>query len=123
MTLFPAIMMTITLTILVIMVPRMYMSWMKAAQLNEERDAERLAELLADQNDWINRFFSCGVAGLGLVWLLMSHQGPGVPAALTDSIALYVTVTLLLAIAESFLAQKVAGLLRTIPVRVKVREK
>ena len=123
MTLLPAVMMAITLTLTVVMVPKLYLSWLKAERLIQEGEVATLRELLCEQNGWVKRHFACGVTGLALVCLMMRHQPAQSPTALTDSVALYVTISLILAIVESLLAQKIADRLALSLAAVRMRNR
>lgn len=121
MTLWTAIILTITLAAIVIMVPKSYISWSKAERLMREGDTEGLESLLAMQNSWIKRHLICGISGLAIVWIMMNYQKESITNILTDSLAFCVTVALVLAIVESVLAQKIADHLATIPVTARFR--
>jgi len=122
MTMITAMTMTITLTMTIIMVPRIYHSSLEAELLYLEEEWESLQELLAGRNDWMLRHLGCALGALFLVWMAMNSPALGVPDRMASAMAVYASCSLLFAILESLLAQKIAGLLAAVPARVKLRD-
>ena len=122
MTMLTALMMTITITMTVIMLPKMYHVYLVAEMLYLEEEYDLLRELLRERNDWVLRHVICGATGLVLLWLTKGFPGLEVPELLAATLALYAGLSLMLALFNSLLAQKVAALLSATPVRVRVRD-
>lgn len=122
MTLLPAFMLTLTLTVLLTVVPRTVFSWQQFSELAAAEDRDGLLELLRQENEWMMRHFVCAAAGTGLVALLETMPGLNPPEYLTEMIGGYVLLSFALALLESLLAQKIAQLTQAVPVRVRSDE-
>lgn len=117
-----AMTLTITLTMTTVMVPKIYHAFLVAELLFLEEELELLGDLLAERNDWMLRHLACGLGGMILIWVAMNTPGLEVPSQLTSATAVYASCSLLFAVLESLLAQKIAGLLAAVPARVKVQD-
>ena len=62
MNMFGALMMTVTMTMTAVMLPRIYMSWIVAERYFLEGEIEQLMQLLVEQNSWVWRQFGCGAS-------------------------------------------------------------
>lgn len=122
MTLLPAFMLILTLTVLLTVVPRTVFSWQQFSELAAVEDRDGLLELLRQENEWIVRHFVCAAAGTALVALLETMPGLNPPEYLTEMIGGYVLLSFALALLESLLAQKIAQLTQAVPVRVRSDE-
>lgn len=122
MTLLPAFMLTLTLTVLITVVPRTVFSWQQFSELAAAEDRGGLLELLRQENEWIVRHFVCAAAGTALVALLETLPCLNPPEYLTEMIGGYVLLSFALALLESLLAQKIAQLTQAVPVRVRSDE-
>ncbi|GFO54545.1 hypothetical protein GMSM_15520 [Geomonas sp. Red276] len=124
MTLLPAMMITVTFTTFVIMVPRMYIAWLNAEWMIEEEEVELMKVLLEMEQDWVKRHVGSAIAGVVVAIILSRFQDGDVsPSTLTRCVGIYATSALVLAVAESLIAQKIGHWLDEIPVKVKVRAK
>lgn len=123
MTTITAMMINITITMVVIMVPGIFYKSIKADELWRMKERELLRELLVERNGWVLRHLGCGLGALLLIWMAKTSPGMEVPNSLTSAAAIYATISLLFSILKSMLAQRIAGLLAAVPVRVKVRDR
>lgn len=117
------LLMTITITLTVAILPRIYGASIKAEELFLEQEIGLLRELLAEQNAWVLRHLGCGLGALALVWIAKTCPGMEVPGQLAEAMAIYAASSLLFAGLESLLAQKIARILAVVPVKVGVRER
>jgi len=123
MNMFTAMMMTVTLTMTAVMVPRIYMSWMLAEEQCIEGELEPLMELLAEQNNWVKRQFGCGALAFAMIWMVKNSQHDlEIPASMAAALAAYAAISMILAILESLVAQKISAFIEGVPVAVKIRE-
>lgn len=123
MTLLTAMMMTVTLTMAAVMVPRIYYSWLRAEQCCLDEEPEPLRELLAEENDWVMRHLGFGVLALALIWMVKhSRQDLEIPVAMAAAMALYTTISFLFAVIESLLAQKISAFLAGTSLSAKMRQ-
>lgn len=119
-----AMMVTVTLTMTAVMVPRIYLAWVLADAYCLEGEVDALRHLLAEQNRWIGRQFFCGSAALAMLLMVkLSPHDLSIPAAMTTVLGVYSVIALLLAVFESLVAQKAYTYLRRVPVCVKVDDK
>ncbi len=123
MNIFTALMITVTLTMTAVMVPRIYLSWLMAEEHRLEGEVEALQNLLAEQNRWVGRQFFCGSAAFALVWMVKtSRHDLDIPASMAAALAAYAVISMFFAVLEGLVAQKVSSSLDSVPVVVKVRE-
>lgn len=123
MNMFGALMMTVTVTMTAVMLPRLYMSWITAEQHFVEGETEQLGLLLAEQNRWVRRHFGCGAAAMAMIWMVHnSRHDLAIPASMETALAVYATISLAFAVLESLTAQRAANFLALVPAAVKVRE-
>lgn len=123
MNMFSALMITVTMTMTAVMLPRIYMSWIMAERHCIEGETEQLAQLLAEQNGWVLRQFGCGALATALIWMVHnSRHDPSFPASMEAALAFYAVVSLVFAVLESLVAQKVSGFLAPVPVPAKIRD-
>ena len=123
MNMFGALMMTVTMTMTGVMLPRIYMSWMTAKQLSADGEVGQMERLLAEQNAWVLRQLGCGAAAISLICMVRtSRYDLGVPASMEVALALYASISLAFAVLESLIAQKAADFLDLVPVAAPVRE-
>lgn len=120
---FGALMMTVTMTMTAVMLPRIYMSWIMAEQHCIEGEIEQLIQLLSEQNGWVRRQFGCGALAIALIWMVHnSRHDLGIPASMEAALALYGVISLFFAVLESLIAQKVSDFLALVPVSARVRD-
>lgn len=120
MNMFGAMMMTVTVTMTAVMLPRIYMSWITAEERCIEEEIEQLQELLAEQNSWVVRQFGCGAVAIAMIWMVHnSKHDLGIPASMEAALGLYAAISLVFAVLESLIAQKVSDFLACRPVAVK----
>lgn len=116
MTISTAMMLTVTLTMTAVMVPRIYLAWITAESHAIEGEVEALQALLAEQNRWIGRQFFCGAASLAmLVMVKTSRHDLEIPAAMATALAAYSVISMLFAVFESLVAQRISRYLRQVP--------
>lgn len=115
----PALIVSLTLAMTVVMIPKIYWAWSTARRCYLKGEVEKLRELLREQNGWTKRHFCCGLTGLALVWLMAQYLPANIPSSLTDGVAFFVTISLAFAIAESLVAQHIAQRAAAIPVRLR----
>ncbi|TSK08782.1 MAG: hypothetical protein FPO08_05635 [Geobacter sp.] len=119
MNIYSALMMSVTMIMTAVMLPRIYFSWI-TAQHCDEAEIAQLEQLLAEQNRWIWRHFGCATLAVAMIW--MAHNSPndlGIPASMEMTLACYATVSLFFAVLESLIAQKVAAYLALVPVAMR----
>jgi hypothetical protein len=117
-----ATMMNLTLALTLAMMPRIYFAYLKAQDLYQDQEMGLLRELLAERNLWMQRQIAGGVIALALIWVSKSAPGMAVPEPLSATMGTYAASSLLLALLESLVAQKIARLLASVPVRVSTRD-
>lgn len=117
-----ALTMTITLVMSVVVVPKLYHACLEAEVLYLDEELELLRELLAERNDWIGRHLVCGAGAVLMIWMGNSLPGMEISARMVAALGVYASCSMLFAILESLVAQKIATLLARIPVRVKARD-
>lgn len=123
MNMFTALMATVTLTMTAVMAPRVYLSWLVAEERCLEGEIEELQALLAEQNNWVKRHFGCGAAAMAMIWMVKTSQHDlEVPASMAMALGAYAVISMIFAVLESLVAQKIATFLQTVPIPVEVRE-
>ena len=108
MSLLPALMLTITLAVLITVVPRFAFAWLQFRELTADEDREGLLALQRQENGWVIRHFVCATFGVALVVLMKTMPGLNPPEHLAEVTTAYVLVSFTFALAESLLAQKIA---------------
>ena len=114
--------MTVTMSMTLAMIPRLYWAFVKAEELYLEQEMGQLQELLEQQNSWVSRNLGCGMGAFILVWFAKTTPGMEVPRSLAGAMAIYAASSLLFAALESLLAQKISRILSSAQVRVKERD-
>ncbi|MBU5612702.1 hypothetical protein [Geomonas azotofigens] len=123
MNMFGALMMTVTMTMTAVMLPRIYMSWIVAERYFLEGETENLMQLLVEQNSWVWRQFGCGAVAVAMIWMVRNSQHDlAIPASMEATLAIYATISLAFAVLESLIAQRVSDFLALVPVRAKIAE-
>ena len=122
MNIFTAMMIAVTVTMTAVMVPRIYLSWLMAEAYRIEGEVEALQDLLAEQNRWVARQFFCGTAAFALIWMVKtSRHDLGIPDSMAATLAAYAVISMVFAVCESLVAQKVSSSLLSVPVAVRVK--
>lgn len=122
MNIFTAMMIAVTVTMTAVMVPRIYLSWLMAEVYRVEGEVEALQDLLLEQNRWMGRQFFCGGTAFALIWMVKtSAHDLEIPGSMAATLAAYAVISLLFAVFESLVAQKVASSLQHVPVAVRVK--
>jgi hypothetical protein len=116
------LLMTVTLIMLVGMVPRIHVAYLKAVELEQEQEYESLRELQVERNAWSLRYLVFGFTASLLVWIAKTSPGMEVPEPMAEAMAIYAASSLIFAELESLLAQRIARGLVGVPVRVKERD-
>lgn len=115
-----AMMVTVTLIMTAVMVPRIYLAWITADAYRIEGETDALRELLAEQNRWIGRQFFCGATALAMLLMVKtSRHDLEIPASMAAALAAYSVISMLLSVLESLVAQKIFSCLRQVPVGLK----
>lgn len=110
MSLFPAIMLTLTLAVLITVIPRIVFAWLQFKDLVADENREGLFVLLHQENGWIVRHFVCAMFGVALVVAMKIMPIHDLPEQLVAVTTAYVLISFSFALAESLLAQKIASL-------------
>ena len=114
-----AMMMTITITMTLLMIPRIYYAWLRSVIFSVEEEREKLRLLQVEENVWVMRQIGYGLFLLTVLLLLKNYKPLEVSSGVTGALALYAMVSLLFAIVESVLAQKISDIIDSIPVPAK----
>ena len=115
-----AMMLTVTLIMTAVMVPRIYLAWITAEIYRVEGEISALQELLAEQNRWVGRQFFCGATALAMLLMVKtSRHDLEIPATMAAALAAYSVISMGFAVLESLVAQKIFSCLRQIPVGAK----
>lgn len=110
MSLLPTLMLTLTMAVVITVVPRIVFAWMQFRELAADENREGLQALLREENSWVGRHFVCATFGVALVVMMKTMPDLGQPEHLAAAISGYVMISFILAVAESLLAQKIAPL-------------
>jgi len=110
MTILTSIMLTVTVTAALIMIPRVYGSWLQIMESAEAGDIDKLISLQAQQNSWVIRHFICALLALALVIGMKYCPDMGAPEQMFGVTAAYSALSFVLAFIESILAQKISTL-------------
>lgn len=122
MTLFPALVLMLTMAILITMAPRIVFAWFQFSELVADKNREGLLALLRQQNGWVVRDFICATFGVALVVLMKTVPNLDQPEHLAVVTAGYVMISFIFALTESLLAQKIARLLRGVTAPTKLSQ-
>lgn len=122
MNVFSVLTMTVTMIMTAVMIPRIYMSWIIVEECRLEGETGVLPEVLDELNSWVWRHFGCGSIAIAMIWMVNhSKHDLKIPHSMEAALACYAVVSMLFAVAESLIAQKVSGFIEMAPVAVKVR--
>jgi len=110
MSMLPAFVLTLTLLVAFVMIPRIYLDWLHFRAYLQEGELEKLLELQGQENGWVIRHFSCALIGVALVIFVRLYPGLNPPEHLDSVTASYSVVSFVLALVESLFAQKIAQL-------------
>lgn len=123
---FTTMMMTVTLTMAAVMIPRIYLSWVVAQELCSDGEIEPLLQLLAEQNSWVRRQFGCGAVAFALIWMVKTSQHDlEIPASMEAALAIYSGLSMVFAVLESLIAQRISDCIGGVPATaapVRIRE-
>lgn len=103
-------MLTVTVTVTLIMIPRIYGSWLQIMESAEAGDIDKLIALQAQQNSWVIRHFICALLALALVICLQYCPDLGAEEQILGVTAAYSALSFVLAFIESIPAQKISNL-------------
>jgi hypothetical protein len=103
-------MLTVTVMVTLIMIPRIYGSWLQIMESAEAGDIDKLVDLQAQQNNWIIRHFICALLALALVIAMEYCPDLGAPEQIIGATEGYCAISFVLALIESVLAQKISSL-------------
>jgi hypothetical protein len=116
------LLMTVTLTLTVITVPRIYWGFIRVEQLYLDQEVELLQTFLVERNAWIMRHIGFGLGALTMLWISRNNPGMEIPSSLGLALGVYAASCLVFALLEGLLAQKVERILTGVPVRVRTRD-
>ncbi len=103
-------MLTVTVTLILVMIPRIYGSWLQIMESAEVGDIDKLITMQAEQNNWVIRHFICALVALALVFGLEYCPDLGATEQMVEVIVVYSALSFVLAFIESILAQKISSL-------------
>ena len=106
---------TVTIILNIVIVPSVYWGLVRAKQLEREQEREQLLELLAQRNGGVIRHFGLGIGAVVMVWWVQANQRMDVHPMLIETMVVYAVNTMLFAVLESLLAQKIARVLLWVP--------
>ncbi len=109
MTMLTSIMVMLSVTLVLIMVPRIYGSWLLLKESAEEGDLDRLNDLQNQHNEWIIRHLCMALLALGFVVVIKYLPELEAYSQTASATAVYSFISLTFAIVESLLAQKISG--------------
>jgi hypothetical protein len=102
------------------LVPKIYHAFLEAELLSLEQEEESLREFQAERNMWVLRHLCCGSIALFLLWMVKTSTEMAVSSPMEAAITIYAASSLVFAVLESLVAQKIAGFLAAVPVRAKL---
>jgi hypothetical protein len=104
-----AMMLAVTATLIIIMLPKMYGDWLKYAEFRREGAPEQLHCLQASGNVWIARHLGCSLLAIAMIGIIQRRPELTGHAPLAGITAAYAVASMLCAVAESLFAWKVAN--------------
>lgn len=123
MTILTSIMVMLTVTLVMIMVPRIYSNRLQFREYAEEGDIDKLIELQAQHNQWIVRHLCMALLALGFVTTMKYLPELEIYSQTAVATAAYSVISFILAFVESIMAQKISGYASSILQPVKEQRK
>ncbi len=109
MTMLTSMMVVLSVILVLIMVPRIYGSWLQFKEYAEDGDMNRLIGLQVLHNEWVIRHLSMALLALGLVAAMKYLPELGEYSQTAAATAVYSIISFTLAFVESLMAQKISG--------------
>lgn len=109
MTMLTSIMIILSIILVLLMVPRIYGSWLQFKEYLEEEDMDRLIGLQVLHNEWVIRHLSMALLAFGLVAAMKYLPELGEYSQTAAATAVYSIISFTLAFVESLMAQKISG--------------
>jgi len=106
-----------------VMVPRIYSSWLLFREYAEEGDIDSLINLQAQQNGWVIRHLAMALLAVGFVAAMKYLPELRSYSNCAAATAIYSVISLTFAFVESVLAQKISGCTAAMLIPAKEREK
>ncbi len=103
-----SVMLMIIATLTVIMPPRMFYNWMQFNVYRRQAELEQLIALQCTENQWMLRHLICAFAAIVMVAYLKLHPAMEGAEQLSVITGAYAVISILFAVTESFIAQKIA---------------
>lgn len=98
----------LSVTLVIIMVPRIYGSWLQFKEYSADGDMDKLSSLQAHHNEWILRHLFMALLALGFVTAMKYLPELAKYSQTADVTAVYCVISFTFAFVESLLAQKIS---------------
>lgn len=108
MTLLTSIMVMLSVILVLIMVPKIYGSWLQSREHVEQADLDGLLDLQAQHNEWVIRHLCMALLALGFVTAIKYLPELEMYSETAAATAAYCAISFTLAFVESILAQKIS---------------
>lgn len=105
-----------------IMVPRIYGSWLQFKEFAEDGDMDRLIGLQVLHNEWVIRHLSMALLALGFVAAMKYLPELATYSQTAAATAVYSIISFTFAFVESLMAQKISGYATSLLQPVKERK-
>lgn len=109
MTMLTSIMVILSSSVALVMVPRIYGSWLQFKEASEDGDLDRLINLQTMHNEWVIRHLSMALLALGVVAAIKYLPELESYTQTAAATAIYCVLCFALAFAESIIAQRISG--------------
>lgn len=109
MTMLTSIIVVLSAILIMVMVPRIYGSWLQFKEYAEEGDMDKLINLQAQHNEWIIRHLCMALLALGFVTAIKYLPELETYSQTAGATAVYSAISFTLAFVESLLAQKISA--------------
>lgn len=109
MTMLTSMMVMLTVTLVLVMVSRIYGSWLQFKEYAEDGDMDRLIGLQVLHNEWVIRHLSMALLALGFVAAMKYLPELTKYSQTAAATAIYSIISFTFAFVESLMAQKISG--------------
>jgi len=123
MTMLTSIMVLLSSSVALVMVPKIYGSWLQFKEASEAGDLDRLINLQTMHNEWVIRHLSMALLALGFVAAIKYLPELEAYSQTAAATAIYCVISFTLAFVDSILAQKISGCATAILQPVKQLQK
>lgn len=123
MTMLTTMMVTLSVILVLIMIPRVYGNWLQLREYIEEGDMDKLAGLQSLHNEWVIRHLSMALIALGFVAAIKYIPELANYSQTAEATAVYSLISFVFAFVESLLAQKISGYMASTLLPVKQHNK